>query len=147
MADVLARCAHDVAAHATGALDATVHDPSAACERLQHLHRLLQGWQTHYMRVRGELEASEGCARWEFSRGVLFDRTTHARDVAAGLIAMLTHAGTLQRRLQLPMLQGGCVRIFLTYLSNPSRHGRVASRCGTPGRNAGGAVFRCKRHV
>lgn len=107
MTDLLTRCAHDVAAHTHTALDAAtiMRDPQAACARLSDLHRLLQGWQSNYVRVRQELEASEGCARWEFGRAALFDRTTHARDVAAGLMAMLTHAGALQTRLQLPMLQ------------------------------------------
>lgn len=114
MSDLLARCAHDVALHTRGALDpqSVLGKPGACCTRLSDLHRLLQGWQAHYLRVRGELEATEGCARWEFGRAALFDKTHHARDVAAGLTAMLTHAAALRRRLQLPMMQqhgGGAV--------------------------------------
>lgn len=107
MSDVLVRCAHDVAARTQGAMhpQTVMHDPEAAYKSLADLRRLLHGWQTHYMRVRGELETTDGCARWEFGRAALFDRTTHARDVTDGLMAMLMHAAGLQRRLQLPMLQ------------------------------------------
>ena len=67
-------------------LQALFEMPTAdAIQILQTTRHVLEQWFDSYMQVRESIESSARDARWEFSKPLLFERTTYMAEVCAEL--------------------------------------------------------------
>ncbi len=101
MSNLLTRVAHDITHRAQTIV--TPHTitttPAFAHQQLCGVRHFLHQWQQQYTRVRNELDATEGCARWDFNRHVLFGQTVHVQSVCEGMAAVLLQVVGLQEKL------------------------------------------------
>lgn len=131
-----------------GALDlqAVFQAPAAEALALVRTCRAIaQGWPEHYLSNRERIESSGHCARWEFSRQLLFERTNHAAEVRlfgeAGRhllqAAPLEPTGQLSREIYR--------LLFSTYLPAPNTPTPHPPTHPPGVRRAGGHAASCRR--
>lgn len=63
-----------------------------AADSIKHVgtcKAIAEGWRSSYTQMRERIERSGHQARWEFSRGLLFEQTDYAAEVCGELLGML----------------------------------------------------------
>lgn len=70
-----------------------------AIQRVSTCRDIAHGWQASYMQMRERIESSGHHARWEFSRGLLFEATNYAGEVCSELLGMLQAEDDLRQFL------------------------------------------------